>query len=111
MGAISDIPAKNDLLAETIVWPELRGRLLWRPRFGRPLAKLFQRPLSLRAIAGLELIGYGAFAPNATLRRYCPIDGSKGDLKFVDFIPLGLGALSLGNREKLLQALMRRIRL
>ena len=102
------MPAKNDILtAKPVVCLNYAVCLLWRSWFGRPLAKLLQRPLALRTITGFELIWHDGLAPNVALRRYRSIDGSKSNLKFVDLIPLIFGTLSLGNRKKLLQAVMR----
>lgn len=42
--------------------------------------------------------------PNALLRCALPISGSQHDFKLIEFIPLGFGALSVGDRQKLLQA-------
>jgi acyl-coenzyme A thioesterase PaaI-like protein len=34
-----------------------------------------------------------------------PVSGCQDDLEFVDLVPLGVGTLSVRNRQKLLQAL------
>ena len=48
--------------------------------------------------------GYWGVPPNALLRSPLPVSGRQHDLEFIEFIPLGVGPLSLVDRQKLLQA-------
>ena len=48
--------------------------------------------------------GCSAVPPNALLRSALSISGSQLDLKLIELIPLGVSALSVRNRQKLLQA-------
>ena len=46
-------------------------------------------------------------APNILLRGSLSISGSKHDLEFIELVPLGIGPLSVRDRQKRLQALSR----
>jgi hypothetical protein len=48
--------------------------------------------------------GCSAVPPNALLRGARPISGSQLDLELIELVPLGVGALSVRNRQQLLQA-------
>lgn len=49
--------------------------------------------------------GPGIGAPGALIRSTFPISGSEHDLELIELIPLGVGALPIRDRQKLLQAL------
>jgi hypothetical protein len=65
-----------------------------------------ERLLALCAATGPGLTGGGCrgVSPNALLRRLLPI--CRGELNFqrMDLVPLGIGALTLRYRQKVLQA-------
>jgi hypothetical protein len=48
--------------------------------------------------------GRSAVPPDVLLRRSLSISGSQHDLELIELIPLGIGPLSLRNRQKRLQA-------
>jgi hypothetical protein len=48
--------------------------------------------------------GCSRVPPNVLLRRFLPISGSQHNLKFIELIPLGIGPLSVRDRQKRLQA-------
>jgi hypothetical protein len=72
-----------------------------------------KRLLALRAAAGPGLTGGGCrgVSPSALLLRLLPIGGGELDFKRMDLIPLGVSALALRYRQKLLQAIVGRHRL
>jgi len=65
-------------------------------------------PLPLTVVlpaAGFGLTaGCSAVPPNVLIRSSLSIAGCQHDLELIDLIPLGVGPLSLGNRQKSLQA-------
>jgi len=48
--------------------------------------------------------GCSAVPPNALLRSSLSISGSQHDLELIELIPLGIGPLSVRNRQERLQA-------
>ena len=73
---------------------------------GGPLLELpYLSPAVVWPAAGFGMTaGRGTVPPNALLRRSLSISGSQHDLELIQLIPLGIGPLSLWNRQKLLQA-------
>jgi hypothetical protein len=80
--------------------------------FGSPLVELPEGLPARCAAAGPGMArGHRGISPRALLRSLRSIARSELDFKLVDLVPLGFASLSLGNREKLLQALTRGNRL
>lgn len=48
---------------------------------------------------------WGAVPANALILGALPVSGRQNDLEFIDLVPLGVGALPVRDRQKLLQAL------
>lgn len=48
--------------------------------------------------------GCSRVPPNVLIRSFLSISGSQHDLKFIELIPLGIGPLSVRDRQKRLQA-------
>ena len=72
---------------------------------GWPPVKLLRRFLAVSPAAGFGVSGgCSRVSPNILLRRSLSISGSQHDLKFIELIPLGIGPLSVRDRQKRLQA-------
>ncbi len=85
-----------------------RRALSRRIVFGWPLVEFLRRPLAALPAAGFGMTGgWGAVAPDVLVRRAFAIAGSQHNLKFIEFIPLGLGPQPFWNLQKRLQALTR----
>ena len=80
---------------------------------GSPFVGFLKRLLALRAATGPRLTCGGCrdVSPSALLQRLLPIGGGELNFKFMDLIPLGVSALALRYRQKLLQASAGRHRL
>ena len=48
--------------------------------------------------------GCSRVPPGVLVRRFLSISGRQHDLEFIEFIPLGIGPLSVRDRQKRLQA-------
>lgn len=67
--------------------------------------KLLRLFLAVSPAAGSGMTGgCGRVPPNVLLRSFLSISGSQHDLKFIELIPLGIGPLSVRDRQKRLQA-------
>lgn len=85
------------------------ARMTFLPRIalGRPLVEVFSGPLVVSAAARSGMTcRRGPGSSNALLRvASFTITGSEHDLELIELIPLGVGALPVGDRQKFLQAL------
>ena len=101
--AVNETRSSQRLIAEAAD----RG-MLRRIALGWPPAKLLRRLLAVSSPAGSGMTGgCRRVPPNVLLRSFLSISGSQHDLKFIEFIPLGIGPLSVRDRQEGLQALSR----
>lgn len=85
------------------------ARMTFLPRIalGRPLVEVFSRPLVVPAAAWPGMTCRRGPGPSNALLRVASfaITGSEHDFELIELIPLGVGALPVGDRQKFLQAL------
>lgn len=67
---------------------------------GRSPAKILHRFLAVSSAAGIGMPGRSTrIAPNVLLWRVLSIFGSQHNLKLIELIPLGIGPLSVRDRQ------------
>jgi hypothetical protein len=91
------------LIAETAARGTLR-----RIALGGPPVKLLRRLLAVSSAAGLGMTsGCRRVSPGVLICGFLSVSRSQHDLEFIQLIPLGIGPLSVRDRQKRLQPLPR----